>query len=129
MTTSSSLMRQPGTGLKSLICSMSTSDDTSDVISVDQAVGFPEAIFTVTVRQGTGETMHTVTVTQDYYEKLTGAAIEPDELVRRSFRFLLEREPKESILPDFDLQLIARYFPEYEQAVMGEGDTSTSSDS
>jgi hypothetical protein len=28
--------------------------------------------------------------------------------------FLLEREPKESILTEFELPLIGRYFPEYE---------------
>jgi len=34
---------------------------------------------------------------------------------RRSFEFLLAREPKESILPEFDLPLIGRYFSEYER--------------
>jgi hypothetical protein len=37
--------------------------------------------------------------------------------VRRSFEFLLERESKESILSRFDLSLISRYFPEYEQEI------------
>jgi hypothetical protein len=37
--------------------------------------------------------------------------------VRRSFEFLLEREPKESILASFDLTVIARYFPEYESEI------------
>jgi len=37
--------------------------------------------------------------------------------VRRSFEFLLEREPKESILTRFDLSLISRYFPEYEREI------------
>ena len=35
---------------------------------------------------------------------------------RRS-RFLLEREPKESILSRFDLPIISRYFPEYEEEI------------
>jgi len=30
----------------------------------------------------------------------------PEELVRRSFEFLLQREPKESILREFDLAVI-----------------------
>jgi len=34
--------------------------------------------------------------------------------VRESFRFLLEREPKESILREFDLSVIKRYFPDYD---------------
>jgi len=41
------------------------------------------------------------------------AAVE--DLVRRSFDFLLEREPPGSILPRFDLSVIERYFPEYDQ--------------
>jgi hypothetical protein len=47
-------------------------------------------------------------------------AADPGQLVRRSFEFLLAREPKESILPSFGLSTIARYFPEYEHAMAGE---------
>ena len=39
--------------------------------------------------------------------------IEPKELVRESFCFLLEHEPPEAILPRFDLPVIGRYFPVY----------------
>jgi len=39
------------------------------------------------------------------------------DLVEASFAFLLEREPKESILRDFDLIVIGRYFPQYEQEI------------
>lgn len=41
----------------------------------------------------------------------------PEDLVRDSFRFLLEREPKESILREFKLSVIGRYFPEYEREI------------
>ena len=37
--------------------------------------------------------------------------------VEESFAFLLEREPRESILRRFDLPVIGRYFPEYEVEV------------
>jgi hypothetical protein len=40
-------------------------------------------------------------------------------LVEASFDFLLEREPQESILREFDLIVIGRYFPDYERE-MGE---------
>lgn len=40
-----------------------------------------------------------------------------EELVRDSFRFLLEREPHESILREFKISLIGRYFPEYEREI------------
>lgn len=39
-----------------------------------------------------------------------------EDLVRRSFEFLLEREPAGSILASFELSVIARYFPEYDRA-------------
>jgi hypothetical protein len=35
------------------------------------------------------------------------------DLVRRSFEFLLEREPASSILREFRITDIERYFPEY----------------
>jgi hypothetical protein len=38
-------------------------------------------------------------------------------LVKESFHFLLEREPKESILRSFDLTVIGRYFPAYERQI------------
>jgi hypothetical protein len=37
--------------------------------------------------------------------------------VRASFVFLLEHEPKESILSEFHLTLIGRYFPDYEREI------------
>jgi hypothetical protein len=43
------------------------------------------------------------------------AGVSDAEVVEESFRFLLEREPKESIMASFDLPVISRYFPEYQQ--------------
>jgi len=40
-----------------------------------------------------------------------------EELLAKSFEFLLEREPNTSILSSFDLPVIGRYFPEYEQEI------------
>ena len=39
--------------------------------------------------------------------------VAPEELVRASFEFLLEREPASSILRKFSLDIISRYFPDY----------------
>lgn len=39
------------------------------------------------------------------------------DLVRESFRFLLDRESPESILQRFDLPVISRYFPDYAEAM------------
>ena len=65
--------------------------------------------------RGMGE--HVVRLNRDTLERLAPGAIAPDDLVRRSFKFLLEREPRASILREFDLPLIGRYFPEYEEAI------------
>ena len=37
-----------------------------------------------------------------------------ERIVHVSFEFLLEREPASAILPEFSLDVIGRYFPEYE---------------
>jgi hypothetical protein len=76
-----------------------------------------EGVFRVVVREGGGETSHVVSLEDDYCRKLTGGKFEPEELVRKSFEFLLEREPKESILRQFSLPVIGRYFPEYEREI------------
>ena len=73
--------------------------------------------FRVRIIEKSSESTHEVTMKQDDYARLTGGKVEPEELVRRSFEFLLEREPKESILRRFDLSAISRYFPEYENEI------------
>jgi hypothetical protein len=74
-----------------------------------------ESDFRVCIIEGASESTHRVTLRPDDYTKLSGGKIEPRELIRRSFEFLLAREPKESILAAFDLTLIGHYFPEYER--------------
>lgn len=75
--------------------------------------------FEVVVDNAT-RTTHTVTLSTQYYQKLTQGRVTPEELIRKSFGFLLEREPNTSILRSFDLPLIGKYFPEYEGAMMKE---------
>lgn len=58
-----------------------------------------------------------VTLTHDYYFMLTSGETTPEQLIERSFEFLLSREPVSSILPEFDLKLISTYFPEYETEI------------
>ncbi|MGH9405945.1 MAG: hypothetical protein ACRD3D_08945 [Terriglobia bacterium] len=70
--------------------------------------------FRVTVSEARAAPPRVVTLRSNYYQKLTAGKITDEELVRRSFEFLLAREPEESILTEFDLTVIARYFPEYE---------------
>jgi hypothetical protein len=52
---------------------------------------------------------------RDTCERLTGGEHIPERCVEAAFRFLLDREPKESILSRFDVTVISRYFPEFEQ--------------
>ena len=73
--------------------------------------------FRVRVIEAGSETTHDLTVSPNDYARLASGKVEPEELVRRSFEFLLQREPKESILTRFDLSVISRYFPEYERAI------------
>jgi hypothetical protein len=71
----------------------------------------------VTVKEGNTSTSHRVTVPQAYWEKFSKTYKTSEELVRASFEFLLEREPKETILTEFDLPVIQQYFSEYEDVI------------
>ncbi len=94
-----------------------------DVTKVDKDT------FQVVVREGRGSSRHRVTLSDDYYSKLAGISgssgisggkgISKEELIKKSFQFLLEHEPKESILSSFDLTVIKRYFPDFEREVFG----------
>ncbi len=72
--------------------------------------------FDVTVTSDSSTT-HRVTLTPEYHQKLSGGKGTPEDLILRSFEFLLEREDNTSILRTFDLPTIARYFPEYESEI------------
>ena len=77
-----------------------------------------DGVYQVTVENGS-TTRHTVTVTPEYWQRLTGGRVSSETLIEKSFEFLLERESNSSILPSFDLPVIQRYFPEYE-SIIGE---------
>ena len=74
------------------------------------------SVYQVTVESGT-TTQHTVTLTPEYWQKLTGSRVPAETLIQKSFEFLLERESNTSILRSFDLPVIQRYFPEYERTI------------
>ncbi|HEX2883872.1 MAG TPA: hypothetical protein VHQ42_04795 [Candidatus Limnocylindria bacterium] len=61
---------------------------------------------------GGDATRHEVLVDRRVLEDLAPGA-EAELLVAESFAFLLEREPRESILHSFELPIIGRYFAEY----------------
>lgn len=78
---------------------------------------FDPSHFRVRVIEGGSESAHQITLKAKDCERISGGAAGPEALIRKSFEFLLEREPKESILSRFDLTAIGRYFPEYEQEI------------
>jgi hypothetical protein len=64
-----------------------------------------------------GSSEHGVHVERADLDRLAPRSVDPEDLVRRSFEFLLEREPRTSILHEFDLPVIGQYFPEYEREI------------
>ena len=71
--------------------------------------------FQVTI-SGNGNTVHQVKLSKKYYEKIN-LGLTPNKLIKASFKFLLEREPKEMILRKFDMQIIANYFKNYKKEI------------
>ena len=71
--------------------------------------------FDVVIREGKGESRHRVTMTRATRQRLTSGKQAPEPCIEAAFRFLLDREPKESILGRFDVTVISRYFPEFER--------------
>ena len=76
-----------------------------------------ETGFLVKVDEGGSKTKHEVELDNEYYQKLTKGGITKEDLVKKSFEFLLKRESQYSILSKFNLTLIKRYFPEYEEEI------------
>jgi hypothetical protein len=70
----------------------------------------------VTVGDDADATIHDVTVDRATLEDLAPEAT-VDELVVASFAFLLEREPRESIMRRFELPVIGRFFPDYPEEI------------
>jgi hypothetical protein len=72
--------------------------------------------YRVTVEEGKSKTEHEVTVSARDKERY-GRDVTAEWLLVSSFKFLLERESKESILGKFALADIERYFPDYPNQV------------
>ncbi|MBI4094462.1 MAG: hypothetical protein HY436_01500 [Candidatus Liptonbacteria bacterium] len=80
----------------------------------------------VTDERSTAE--YAVVVEMDFWDRLFNNSLFSAEkrsfseagaeaLVRKSFEFLLAREPKEAILSSFNLREITGYFPSYEDEI------------
>jgi len=73
--------------------------------------------FDVTVQEGSSQTRHHVTMKDSTYRKLASQEASPERVIEAAFEFLLDREPKESILSSFDVTVISRYFPSFEKEI------------
>jgi len=85
------------------------------MIEVRRTEGHDPLVFEVVVRDASGESRHHVTISRATCERLTAGKHAPERCVDAAFRFLLDREGKESILGRFDVTVISRYFPEFER--------------
>jgi hypothetical protein len=72
--------------------------------------------YRVTVQEGASKTVHEVTVSPTELKRY-GKGHTPERLLEASFEFLLEHEPKESILRRFELSVIETYFPTYPKEI------------
>ena len=75
--------------------------------------------FHVRVAEADGSsTEHDVTLLRADQENLGGRYPTSEAFIRACFEFLLDREPKGSILSSFDVRQISTYFPEFEKAML-----------
>jgi len=84
------------------------------MITVTRLTGDDPLVFDVEVADAGGKSRHRVTLTRADLARLCRGR-SPERLIEAAFGFLIDREPKESILARFDLSVIARYFPEFER--------------
>lgn len=68
--------------------------------------------FKVTVSDEKGPAFYDVTMDKDFVTRI-GSNIDPEKIIKKTFEFLLEKEPKEKILTEFDVAVVSHYFPDY----------------
>jgi hypothetical protein len=75
--------------------------------------------FDVVIRDARGESRHSVTMSAEDAARFARLGADPARAVEAGMRFLIDREPKEAILNAFDIRVIPRYFPEFDDAFPG----------
>lgn len=83
-------------------------------IDVDEVA---EGLYDVVVDSFTSARSFRVTLDEKTYAKLAAGRTK-EQLISDAFRFLLMREPKESILEEFSIVEIKKYFPEFEEEIV-----------
>jgi hypothetical protein len=75
-----------------------------------------EAIsFSVAIEEGGSRSTHQVTLARRDHRELGVEGESPKQFVRRCIEWLLEHEPKESIMSRFDVREISQYFPRFRE--------------
>ena len=69
--------------------------------------------FGVEVEEGNEITGHRIRLPEAFLDDLLLSEVDGELIVRETFDFLLEREPATSILLEFSLDDVSRYFPEF----------------
>ena len=72
--------------------------------------------FLVTVSKNS-VTKHTVFVSDEAHDQFSNRQLSKEQLLKKSFLFLLQREDQTSILKSFNIEVIESYFPEYSNIV------------
>ena len=72
--------------------------------------------FKVTVNKES-TTEHLVLLNDNLYQSITNGKITKKDLIIKSFEFLLLRESNQSILKEFNLEVINQFFPEYNNEI------------
>lgn len=86
------------------------------IIEVREEKGEGGPSYAVMVQDDTSKISYRVTVSDPLYQKLTQGKVGKCDCVKAAFRFLLDHEPKEYILKQFDLSVISEYFSNFEAA-------------
>jgi len=58
---------------------------------------------------------YTVTLSWSDYDHWSHGRVAPERVVEAAFEFLLDHEPADAILSEFDCAIIRRYFPEVDR--------------
>ena len=58
-------------------------------------------------------TTHQVTLDEDFLNNVNTKNLSKEQIIHKSFLFLLSKEPNTSILKNFNIEVIASYFPDF----------------
>lgn len=87
-------------------------------INVVEEQSFPVAEYRVAITSDEGQlTKHEVTLSEEYWNELTGGKMSGQDLIEATFEFLLQHESNEAIMQKFDLKDVAEYWPDFENEI------------